>query len=61
MRTDTVLTHWMTNSAPLNWFKAEDGSTPDLSRVIGMSVAVDLAVNVTKEVGHIFLDNVYIY
>lgn len=60
-RTDTVLTHWMTNSAPLSWFTAEDGSSPDFSRVIGMKIAVDLAVNVTSEVGHIYLDNVFVY
>ena len=60
-RTDTVLTNWMTNSAPLSWFTAEDGSAADLSRVIGMTIGVDLAVNVTSEVGHIYLDNVYVY
>ncbi len=61
MRTDTVLTHWMTNSMPMNWFTAEDGSEADFSRVIGMTIGVDLAVNVTREIGHIFLDNVYVY
>lgn len=60
-RTDTVLTHWMTNSAPLSWFKTENGSSPDFSRVIGLKIAVDLAVNVTSEVGHIYLDNVTVY
>ena len=60
---DTVLTHWMTNSAPLSWFKTEDGATAsaeDLERVIGLSISVDLAVNVTSEVAHIFFDNVYV-
>ena len=58
---DTVLTHWMTNSAPFAWFKADDGTTAsseDLQRVIGLTISVDLAVNVTDEVAHIFFDNV---
>lgn len=60
MYNDTVLTHWMTNSAPFAWFKNEDGSKPDLSRVIGLSISVDMAVNVTDEVGYIFFDNIYV-
>ena len=60
MYNDTVLTHWMTNSAPLDWFRNVDGSKPDFSRVIGFSISVDLAVNVTDEVGHIFFDNIYV-
>ena len=60
-RHDTVLTHWMTNTAPFEWFKDDEGNsaTPeDLKRVIGMKISVDLAVNVTSEVAHIFFDNV---
>ncbi len=61
-RHDTVLTHWMTNSAPFSWFKDEDGNSAkaeDLTRVIGLKISVDLAVNVTDEVGYIFFDNIY--
>lgn len=62
-RHDTVLTHWMTNSAPLSWFTAPDGSTAkpeDLKRVVGFKIAVDMAVNVTDEVAMIFFDNFYV-
>ncbi len=60
-RHDTVLTNWMTNSAPFEWFKTEDGETarPEhLKRVVGLKISVDLAVNITDEVAHIFFDNV---
>lgn len=62
-RHDTVLTHWMTNSAPFSWFKTQDGETASeehLKRVVGLRISVDLAVNVTDEVAHIFFDNVNI-
>lgn len=61
-RHDTVLTHWMTNSAPFTWFKDADGNSAkaeDLTRVIGLRISVDLAVNVTDEVGYIFFDKIY--
>ena len=61
-RHDTVLTHWMTNSAPFIWFKDADGNSAkaeDLTRVIGLRISVDLAVNITDEVGYIFFDNIY--
>lgn len=63
-RHDTVLTHWMTNSAPLEWFKTADGETAQpehLKRVIGFKIAVDMAVNVTDEVAYIFFDNFNVY
>lgn len=62
-RHDTVLTHWMTTSAPFDWFKDNDGNTAkpeDFKRVIGMKISVDMAVNVTDEVAHIFFDNIYV-
>lgn len=62
-RHDTVLTHWMTNSAPFSWFKTEDGETASeehLKRVVGLRISVDMAVNITDEVAHIFFDNVNI-
>ncbi len=62
-RHDTVLTHWMTNSAPLSWFTKEDGSPAepeDFKRVVGLKIAVDMAVNVTDEVALIFFDNFYV-
>ena len=62
-RHDTVLTHWMTNSAPLSWFTTPDGSSAkpeDLKRVVGFKIAVDMAVNVTDEVAMIFFDNFYV-
>lgn len=62
-RHDTVLTNWMTNSAPFEWFKTEDGETAKeehLKRVVGLKISVDLAVNITDEVAHIFFDNVNI-
>lgn len=61
-RHDTVLTHWMTNTAPFEWFKDSDGNSAkpeDLKRVTGISISVDLAVNVTDEVAHIFFDNMF--
>lgn len=62
-RHDTVLTNWMTNSFPLSWFQYRDlngdSCKPEnLKRVIGLKITVDLAVNITSEVGHIFFDNV---
>ncbi len=59
-RHDTVLTNWMTNSAPLSWFTREDGTSAtddDFKRVVGLKIAVDMAVNVTDEVAMIFFDN----
>lgn len=60
---DTVLTNWMTNSFPLSWFRSQDqegasAKPEDLKRVIGLMVTVDLAANVTSEVGQIFFDNI---
>ncbi len=62
-RHDTVLTHWMTNSAPLTWFTKEDGSSAtadDFKRVVGLKIAVDMAVNVTDEVAQIYFDNIFV-
>lgn len=62
-RHDTVLTNWMTTSAPFEWFKTEDGETASeehLKRVVGLKISVDMAVNITDEVAHIFFDNVNI-
>lgn len=59
-RHDTVLTNWLTTSAPFEWFKTTDGETakPEhLKRVVGLRISVDLAVNVTDEVAYIFFDN----
>ena len=59
-RHDTVLTNWMTTSAPFEWFKTEDGATASeehLKRVVGLRISVDMAVNITSEVAHIFFDN----
>ena len=59
-RHDTVLTNWLTTSAPFEWFKTPDGETakPEhLKRVVGLRISVDLAVNVTDEVAYIFFDN----
>lgn len=60
-RHDTVLTNWLTTPLPLSWFSYEDGSRPDVSRVIGLKISVDMAVNVTREVAHIYVDNVKVY
>ncbi len=62
-RHDTVLTNWMTNSFPLSWFKyldlnGDSCKPEDLKRVVGLQITVDLAVNVTSEVGQIFFDNI---
>ena len=59
-RHDTVLTNWLTTSAPFEWFKTEDGETAQeehLKRVVGLRISVDMAVNITDEVAHIFFDN----
>ena len=62
-RHDTVNTHWQTTAAPFEWFKDDEGNTAkpeDLKRVIGLKISVDMAVNVTAEVAHIFFDNIFV-
>ncbi len=59
-RNDAVLTNWMSNAMPLQWFETSDGTRPDFKRVIGLEIGVDLHVNLTGEVGYIYLDNVYL-
>lgn len=57
---DTVLTNWQTVNVPLEWFKTESGESakPEyLKRVVGFRIAVDMAVNVSAEVAHIYFDN----
>lgn len=57
---DTVLTNWQTVNAPLEWFKTESGESAKaehLKRVVGFRIAVDMAVNVSAEVAHIYFDN----
>lgn len=61
-RHDTVLTNWQINNFPFSWFHFRDldGETAkpeNLKRVVGMKISVDLAVNITSEVGYIFFDN----
>jgi hypothetical protein len=57
---DSIFNHWLTTNAPLNWFRAEDGSAPtveDLQHVVGFRISADMAVQVTDEVAMIFFDN----
>lgn len=57
---DTVLTNWLTTNAPLSWFTHGNGGSPDAScfeQVVGFRISVDMAVNITDEVGYIFFDN----
>lgn len=60
---DTVLTNWLTNNAPLSWFKTADGDSakPELlERVVGFRISANLTDNITDEVGYVFFDNFYL-
>lgn len=57
---DSVFTNWFTTNAPLQWFKTETGESATaehLKQVVGFTITVDFANNVSGEVGYIFFDN----